>query len=71
MTALKQKQKSLEADGFRFIGWLNDADAANDTAYKRCKELDHPRYSIDDNQTCDHVIACDVCKIYWKYDSGD
>lgn len=58
-------------NGFKFIGYLNDPETRTNPAYINCQNSDHERNQVDNNETCDHTISCDICKIYWKYDSSD
>lgn len=56
---------------YKFLGWLNDGQVQKTEEYKNCQKLDHDRNQVDNNETCDHTISCDVCRIFWKYDSSD
>lgn len=70
MTAIQQHDKELRERGYKFLGWMNGWVTVPQEC-KHCRENHHSQKTIDDYQTCDHTISCDVCKIFWKYDSGD
>lgn len=35
-----------------------------------CKGLNH-QLRTEHYPDCTHEVICDICQIYWKYDSGD
>lgn len=40
--------------------------------YRNCVDSGHQRDNIShDNRGSEHTVSCDICKIYWKYDSSD
>jgi hypothetical protein len=40
--------------------------------YTNCRKLGHKVDDIQCNQRgSENVVSCDICKIYWKYDSSD
>lgn len=54
----------------RFLGWENDWADAPPTEVKHCREQHH-QVSSSCTPDCVHTIACELCGIYWKRDSGD
>lgn len=71
MTAIRQHDQQLRENGYKFLGWMNGWVKWNPIEYDDCHNRQHDLNSFDSNTTCDHTISCDVCRIYWKYDSGD
>ena len=40
--------------------------------YRNCVDSGHQRDNIShNNRGSEHTVSCDICKIYWKYDSSD
>jgi hypothetical protein len=40
--------------------------------YKNCLDSKHTRIEVRHNQRgTENTVSCPICKIYWKYDSGD
>jgi hypothetical protein len=40
--------------------------------YCSCVEANHPRHEVSrGNRGYENTVSCDICKIYWKYDSSD
>ena len=40
--------------------------------YGECREKQHPVDHVSHNSRgSEHTVSCDICEIYWKYDSSD
>jgi hypothetical protein len=40
--------------------------------YIKCRNAGHKTDEIQVNQRgSENIVSCDICKIYWKYDSSD
>lgn len=40
--------------------------------YGKCRDLKHRRIEVQhNNRGSENTVSCDICKIYWKYDSSD
>ena len=40
--------------------------------YGKCRDDNHVRNETrTDNRGSCNIVSCDICKIYWKYDSSD
>ncbi len=66
----KPKNYNYLANGYRMLGW--QGAEKHDAAYQKCRELKHELVEVSENMRgTEHNVSCPVCKIFWKYDSGD
>ncbi len=58
---------------YKFLGWMNGWSLNKPPQeYINCHALNHKTDGIQVNQRgTENIVSCDVCKIYWKYDSSD
>ena len=70
--------KALKDANYKFLGWQNEWSRENDsedyivTEYRHCRRLGHTVDHVSHNpRGTENTASCDICKIYWKYDSSD
>lgn len=73
---MKAEPKLIDAElkkaGYKFLGWENSSKTREVPEYQHCQSEKHVRDTVDhDNRGLEHTVSCDVCKVYWKYDSSD
>jgi hypothetical protein len=62
----------LKKLGYKFLGWMNGWGHPYPEEYEFCKNLGHvPNEVSYSDRGYDHTVYCDICKLYWKYDSSD
>jgi hypothetical protein len=61
----------LKEGGYKHLGWANGWRDRPEELLK-CIELKHERdYVAHDKRGFENTASCDICKIYYKYDSSD
>lgn len=78
MTQNNTLEVELEESGYRNLGYANSWIGHQSERVKWPQEvLDcsrihvHNRRTISGQRGIDSMTICDICKIYWKYDSSD
>ena len=66
----------LRENNYKSLGWQNSwkfpYSKEEQSEYSVCREAEHDIYDIRHNDRgSEHTVSCDICKIYWKYDSSD
>lgn len=59
--------------GFQSLEWANSWDR-NPWLFERCHALGHAMTDVDigpPHRGLEHVVWCDECKIFYRYDSSD
>lgn len=65
-------EKFLKEKNYKYLGWQNSWEDNYPSEYIKCKKALHNVSTADHNRArTEHTVFCDVCKIYYKYDSSD
>jgi hypothetical protein len=62
---------SNEIHGNVSQGYMNTWGDKIPGSVAKCRELNHRINVVSNYQRCITTYSCDICKIYWKIDSGD
>lgn len=68
---LNEIDQKLREANYKFLGWANvwSLIGAKPPEILKCQ---HNIDRVEHNkQGTENTASCDVCKIYWKYDSSD
>lgn len=67
----KEINTKLKEANYKFYGWENAWGHVPEEV-KNCLNQSHKIDFVEhDKRGMENTASCDVCKIYWKYDSSD
>lgn len=66
-----KSDSELHQLGYNYLGWANGW-SKNPPELQKCRDEKHSMNEISYSpRGSDHTVYCDICKIWYKYDSSD